>query len=142
MRSATLKPMRGHQPDYLMALGIFVLLAFGLVMMYSISPVLSHKLLGSTSRNYYFYGQLLNVVVGAVAWSVVAKIDYRLWKKLSPLLMVVAIIALLLLLVPGLNFTKYGATRWLRLGPVSFQPAELLKLSLILYLATWFERRG
>ncbi|MBW3538558.1 putative lipid II flippase FtsW [Candidatus Parcubacteria bacterium] len=135
------KPLRGHQPDYVLALGVFVLLALGLVMMYSISPVLSYKLLGSTTRNYYFFGQMLNIAVGLVGWIVAAKIDYRRWRKLSPLLMLVAVVMLLLLLVPGLSITEKGATRWLKLGPASFQPAELAKLAAILYLAVWFERR-
>jgi cell division protein FtsW len=56
--------------------------------------------------------------------------------------MILAIISILLLLLPQLSFTKNGATRWLRLGPLSFQPAELLKLATVAYLAMWFERRG
>ncbi len=135
------KVVRGHQPDYVLAVSIFALLGFGLVIMYSISPVLSYKLLGSTSRNYYFYGQLLNVAIGLVAWGIIGRINYQYWKSLAPTLMVVALLALVALLVPGLSFAKNGATRWLKLGPASFQPAELLKLATVLYLAAWFERR-
>jgi cell division protein FtsW len=134
--------VRGHKPDYVLALAIFVLLAFGLVIMYSISPVLSQKLLGSTSRNYYFYGQLVNVGAGLVAWLVATRVYYGHWKAWSKWLMFAALFALLCLFVPGLTFTTNGATRWLKLGPASFQPAELLKLASVLYLATWFERRG
>lgn len=44
--------------------------------------------------------------------------------------------------MPGLADSSHGATRWLKLGPLQLQPAEILKVSLILYLAMWFERRG
>ncbi len=133
--------VRGHKPDYVLALVIFVLLSFGLVIMYSISPVLSQKLLGSTSRNYYFYGQLINIFVGLVAWVLATRIEYRYWKAWAPFFMIISFVALLGLLVPGLSYTTNGATRWLKLGPASFQPAELLKLSTVLYLAAWFEKR-
>jgi cell division protein FtsW len=133
--------VRGHQPDYILALTVFALLVFGLVMIYSISPVLSYKLLNSTSRNYYFLGQLMNVGIGLVAWMVAYRINYKTWNTWSGVLMMVSVLALLALFVPGLNFEKNGATRWLRLGPASFQPAELLKLTAIFYLSTWFERR-
>lgn len=135
-------PVRGHKPDYVLILVIFVLLSFGLVIMYSISPVLSQKLLGSTSRNYYFYGQLINIFVGLAAWMVATRIDYRRYRAWAPILMMISFAALVGLLVPGLSYTTNGATRWLKLGPASFQPAELLKLSTVLYLAAWFERRS
>lgn len=111
-------------------------------MMYSISPVLSHKLFGNTDRSYYFYGQLKNFVAGMIVWVAATNISYKVWKKWAPILMLVAVVALLLLLIPGLGVAKNGATRWLDLGPLSFQPAELIKLALIMYLAAWFERRG
>ncbi len=124
-----------------LALTVFALLVVGLIMMYSISPVLSYKLLGSTSRNYYFYGQLINIGAGLIAWGIALRINYRTWNKWSGWLMLLSIISLVMLFIPGLNFEKNGATRWLKLGPASFQPAELLKLTAIFYLSTWFERR-
>lgn len=134
--------VRAHRPDYILALTVFGLLAIGLIMIYSISPVLSHKLLGGSSRNYYFYGQLINIIVGVIAWVAASSINYQTWKRLAPVLIVVAIVALFGLLIPELSFSKNGATRWLKLGFASFQPAELLKLAYIIYLASWFERRG
>jgi cell division protein FtsW len=140
-RAGSVSVERGHRPDYIFALSVFVLLAFGLIIMYSISPILSQKLLGSTSRNYYFYGQVINIGVGLLAWVVATKINYRRWKAWAPYLMVLSFCALVGLMIPGLSYTTNGATRWLRLGPASFQPAELLKLSTVLYLAAWFDRR-
>ncbi|HVE80840.1 MAG TPA: putative lipid II flippase FtsW [Candidatus Dormibacteraeota bacterium] len=133
---------RGHRPDYVLAITIFVLLAFGLIMMYNINPALSQKLLGRVDSGYYFRGQLTNVIIGLAVWLAASSIYYRRWRSWAPTLMVVSIIALLALMVPGLSFERNGATRWLGIGSWSFQPAELFKIALVFYLATWFERRG
>jgi len=133
--------VRAHHIDYVIALVVTVLLAGGLIMMYSISPILSHKLLGNTNQNYYFVNQIRYVLLGLVGWIVATAIPYPVWRRWAPKLLLVAGVAVAALLVPGLSQSSHGATRWIQLGPVSVQPAELLKLALILYLAVWFERR-
>lgn len=132
---------RAHQPDYILALVIFILLAVGLVMIYSISPILSFKVSSTLNRNYYFYNHLLNLTLGVVAWIAVTAIDYRVWRRWASPLLGLSGLFLLALAIPRLASTKNGATRWLALGPLSFQPSEFLKLALILYLAVWFEKR-
>ena len=134
--------MRSHRVDFVIALVVSVLLAIGLVMMYSISPILSHKLVGSADRNYYFLNQIKYVGLGVVVWVVATAIPYTKWRDWAPKLLVLATIGVAALLVPGLAQSSHGATRWLQLGPISVQPAEVLKIALILYLAVWFERRG
>lgn len=136
-----IKPTRGHQPDYVLMITVGVLLSIGLVMMYSISPVLSYKLLKSTSRNYFFYGQIFNMALALLFGIIASKIYYANWREWSVPLLLITVVSLVAVLVPGLSFTKNGATRWIRLGPASFQPAELLKLTAIIYLAAWFEAR-
>lgn len=132
---------RAHRGDVAFALTVFILLAFGLIMMYNINPALNQKLGAQAAPVNYFRNQLINVVVGVVAWGFASSIYFKLWRKYAVALLVISIAALLALLVPHLSFTSNGATRWLRLGPLSFQPAELLKLALVVYLAAWFERR-
>lgn len=133
--------VRAHRPDYVLALAIFILLAFGLIMMYHINPALSYKLFGRVDSGYYFRSQLLNIGIGMVVWFAAASIYYKTWSKYAPYILGAAILASLALLIPDLRVEKNGATRWLEIGPVSFQPAELLKLGLVLYLAVWFEKR-
>jgi cell division protein FtsW len=60
----------------------------------------------------------------------------------SMILLGIAALTTVALLIPGLSETRNGATRWLKLGPASFQPAELLKLASVVYLAVWLEKRG
>ena len=136
-----IKPGRGHKPDYVLMIAVGILMSIALIMMYSISPVLSYKLLGSTSRNYYFYGQLFSTSVAIVVGIIASKIYFPNWRRWSVFLLIATIAALAIVMLPGLGFTKNGATRWIRLGPASFQPAELLKLTAVIYLAAWFESR-
>ncbi len=135
------REVRAHHPDYVIALVVAILLALGLVMIYSISPILSHKLVGSADRNFYFLNQIKYVVLGIGVWVVVTAVPYERWRRWAPWLLVAAGVGVVALLVPGLADSSHGATRWLRLGPVSIQPAEILKVALILYLAMWFEKR-
>ena len=140
--AAPAKALRAHHPDYVLALTVTVLLAVGLVIMYSISPILSHKLTGSADRNYYFLNQIKYILIGLGVWVAATAIPYWKWRQYAPWLMGAAIVSLVALLVPGLSHSSHGATRWLDLGPISVQPAEILKVALILYLAAWFERRA
>ncbi|MBW4061868.1 putative lipid II flippase FtsW [Candidatus Saccharibacteria bacterium] len=142
MSVAKTQTLRTHHPDYVIALIITILLAIGLVMLYSVSPILSQKLTGVTGRNYYFINQLMYVGIGIVAWIVATAIPYHAWRKYAVWLLGASILAMLALAVPGLGRSALGATRWLKVGPFQVQPAEILKLSLILYLAAWFERRS
>jgi cell division protein FtsW len=133
------RQVRTHHPDYGIALVITVLLAVGLVLMYSISPILSHKLVGTADRNVYFLNQIKYVAAGVLAWIIATAVPYHKWRAWAPWLLGIAVAGLVLLLVPGLAQSSNGATRWLNLRLFSVQPAEILKLALILYLAKWFE---
>lgn len=132
---------RGHRGDYVLAIAALVLVAFGLIMMYNINPALSQKLLGRVDSAYYFRNQLINIGIGLIALFITMHIYYQRWRTFAIPLLVAAVIATALLLVPALSSTKNGATRWLDLGPLSFQPAELLKIAMVVYLAAWFEKR-
>lgn len=136
-----LRSVRGHRPDYVLAIGVFVLLAIGMIMIYSISPELSHNLVGSSNPNYYFYNQLKYVALGLAVWIFASSVNYQIWRKYASWLLLASGFAMLLLLTPFGN-SSHGATRWVDIGILSFQPAELVKVSLILYLAAWFDKRG
>jgi cell division protein FtsW len=129
-----------NNSDIILLYAIFGLLIFGLVMIASAGVGYSRIRFGD--EYYFFKRQLLfGVLPGLLILTIVKNIDYRFWKKFSFLFFVVSIIFLILVFVPGFGAKIYGANRWIQLGPFSFQPAEMLKISLILYLAAWIESR-
>lgn len=131
---------RRQRPDYIFIVSFVILLLLGLVIIYSISPILSHKMLGSVNRNYFLYNQLLHIGLGLGGFLFAANFHYSRWQKLLKPMIIVTGLSLLLLMIPGMSLSKNGATRWVDLGPISFQPAELMKLTLILLVAGWLSQ--
>ncbi len=130
-----------HQPDYLLMLIFFALVVFGLIMVASASVVLGHETHGD--RYYYFKHQLYYVfLLGLPVWIIFQRLYYQIWKKFGVVFLFICIILLILVFIPPFSFGYGGATRWLRIGPLFFQPTELTKLAFVLYLAAWLEKRG
>lgn len=128
-----------HQPDYVFLGIVTVLVIFGLVMLSSASSVLGFQRFGDS--NYYLKKQLIGAFVGLLGFFVALRIDYRQWKRWAVPMMFGTIILLLLVFVPGLGPSLLGARRWISIGPIFFQPSEIVKLAFVLYLAAWFEQR-
>lgn len=126
---------RKHKPDYGLLLIILLLIVLGLIVIYSISPALSYRLIGQSNENYFLYRQLIHIFVALAGFTVASLLPIQFWKKILPFLIIATVISTLLLLIPGISITQNGATRWIGSGNFSFQPAELLKLTLVLYLA-------
>lgn len=123
-----------HPPDLLLLLAILALVAFGVLMVASASSVLGLDLRGDPNafaRRQVLYG----VLPGIVTLLVTMSIPYRLLRAFALPFMAVVLVLLVLVFVPGLQGFYGGAARWVRLGPLSLQPAELAKLALVLYLA-------
>lgn len=118
---------------------VLALLCVGVVMVYSSSSFLAASYTGDAG--YYFQRELMWVGLGIVVMLVTMRIDYRYWRRFS----LAGMIFILPLLVIVLKFgvTAYGASRWLALGSFfQFQPSELTKLVLALYIADWLARKG
>jgi cell division protein FtsW len=131
----------GSHVDYILVGAVALLLAFGAQMVYSASVVIAHNELAD--ETYFFTRQLTWIAVGSVGLIVAASVDYHRWQKVSLLFLVVTVAALVLVLVPGLGTVQYGAARWLKLGPLpSFQPSELAKVAVVVYMADWLARKG
>ena len=127
--------------DKILLSTVFILLAFGLIMISSAGVVYSQTRFGD---GYYFFRHqlLFGVLPGLVAMYAFQKIDYHYWKKISVPFFFISVVFLILVFVPGVGSKVYGASRWIQLGPFSFQPSEMAKLSIIIYLAAWLEGRG
>lgn len=126
-----------HEPDKNLITAIFALIIFGLVMLYSASSVVSYAKFGNTY--HYFARQLISVLIGSCAFYIVSRIDYHIWRKWAIFFLFSSIFLLLVVFIPGLR-AEYGTARsWINIFGYSFQPSELVKLSFLIYLATWLE---
>ena len=128
---------KGQFEAQLLLLVTLALVAFGLVMVYSATS--APAALGNGDPSYYLRKQGLYALVGVGLLLLVRRTGYRALRPLAPALVVATIVLLLAVLAVG--ETINGATRWLQLGPVSFQPSELAKLALLVFAAAYLTRR-
>ncbi len=129
-----------HEPDKSLISAVFFLLIFGLVMLFSASSVVSYARFGNTY--HYFFRQFVWIILSVGLFYLVSKIDYRILKKFASFFLLASILLLILVFIPGLR-AEYGTARsWINIFGYSFQPSELVKLSFLIYLATWLEAKG
>ena len=131
-----------HYVDYSLILIVLFLLGFGLVMVYSAS---SYE--ASTSAKlgydaaYYLKKQAKATVLGLLFMVAVSLVPYHFWQKFDVIGYGVAV-ALILLVMTPLGYEANGARRWLKIGPLSLQPAEIAKTAMILFLASMICKLG
>ena len=107
---------------------------FGTMMVYSASAMIAHKETGGASQFTYFYKQFAFTAIGLAGMFVASRIDYRRYQNAAFVYGTLAVTVILLIAVfafPEIN----GASRWIRFAGLSFQPSELAKLALPLFLA-------
>lgn len=119
--------------DFWFLLIILVLVAFGLVMVFSASYYSSISVNGTPF--YYLLRDGMWVFAGLIMMFIGMSVDYRVYKRFAVPIMLVCLATLVLVLVIGA--TRNGATRWLAIGPVTFMPGEWAKLGIIVFMA-WF----
>jgi cell division protein FtsW len=123
--------------DRILLFTIIAIVAYGLIIFFSASLGLLARdgvKLGSVAFNQLFFG----IFLGGLACLIMANVPYKLLGKYSFWFFIISLILTFCVFIPGLGFEFNGAKRWIMLGSISFQPAEILKISYILFLATWF----
>jgi cell division protein FtsW len=122
---------------------IAVLLALGLVMVYSASIATAEagKFTGY-QPSYYLMRHALFILIGLLAGIVVFQIPTQTWQKLAPYLFLFGVVLLILVLIPGVGRAVNGSRRWLSLFVINLQPSELMKLFAVLYAADYAVRKG
>lgn len=112
---------------------IFLLLTLGLI---AVADASAPQALNLFNDKYYFVKQqLLWGGIGVISLLVASRLNYTFWEKIATPLFWISVLVLILVLIPGLGTKFLGARRWLFLGNLSFQPSELTKLTLAIYLA-------
>lgn len=130
-----------HHLDKPLLLTLFSLLGIGIIMIASAGVVYGKVRFGD--EYYFLKQQLLGLGVGLVFLFIFQKIHYTVWKRFVVPIFILALILLILVFIPGFGTSVYGATRWIQLGPVpSFQPSEVMKFAIILYLSAWLSGKG
>ena len=143
--------VRKHHADLTILFATLGLMALGLIIIYAIGPmranVLNNTYGTDYEANYFFVGQLRSVALSVVAFFLAFKvIPYKYIQKFAKPLMIIALVLsglLWVLAIAGSSLAKceLGECRWFNLGIVSFQPAELIKLALVVYLADFITRK-
>jgi len=138
------RPGRTTMPNFDMTVVITVaaLLMFGLLMVYSASIALADgPRYESYGRFYFVVRHGLFVGLGVLAMGLALGVPMRVWQKAAVPLFLICMLLLVVVLVPGLGREVNGARRWLPLGPVNFQPSELMKVAILLYAADYTVRK-
>lgn len=130
---------RRSQPAALLMVSCGALVLLGLIMILSASSVSSFATYGSSFL--FFNKQLLWAGIGLAGFVFFSRFDYRKLKGKGYLLLPAVGLCLLAVLIPGVGIVSGGSARWLGAGAFAFQPSELAKLALVLFLADVFSRK-
>ena len=136
--------------DLLLLGTVMGLTLFGLAMIASVSVFKSYQLtqhmvdqglLNAPSNSFFLKRSALHVLVSFAVMMITASIPYRVWERYARTLFLLTLALLIGVLLPGLRNNYGTANSWLILGPISFQPSEFLKITLVFYLAVWLQKR-
>lgn len=131
-----------HKPsfhyDRWILITVLSLVAFGLLMVASASMVVSDRQYGYPLHYVFRQGIYIGMGFG-FAW-LVTRIPMQLWQRMSGPLLIIGLLALVAVLVPGIGHVVNGSRRWISLGFVSLQVSEAMKITAIIYLASYLQR--
>ncbi len=115
---------------------ILLLILIGIVALFSASLPESKDKLGNI---YGFFTRQVTqgLFLGVIAGIIFYRMSLKRLKKLAAPLFILSLLLMLLVFIPGLGVSSGGSSRWLDVGLFVFQPSEMLKLGLIIYLAAW-----
>jgi cell division protein FtsW len=117
---------------------VMLLVGIGTVMVYSSTALMSMRESGSGFN--FLWKHLFTVCIGTAVMILLSKIDYRKYRPIVYILLGLSFVLLLLVFAPGIGISANGARRWLRLWPTTFQPSELVKVVMVIFLADYMDR--
>ncbi len=112
---------------------VLILIGMGIAFMYGASAPLAESL--HVDKSHFFNRQLIYAVFAFILIFIVSRVNPRAIFRLSNLLLIISIIFLILVLIPGIGMEKKGARRWISMGLFNFQPSEITKITLLIFLS-------
>ena len=141
-RQTSATPARVLGFDQTLLWVVVALLAWGVVMVYSASIALpDNPRFGKIAPLHFLLRHVMALVMGFVAALLTFQVPMKTWERVAPWLFIASILALIVVLIPGVGTSVNGARRWLSLGLMNFQPSELAKFAMLMYAADYMERR-
>jgi cell division protein FtsW len=129
--------------DASLAWTALLLLALGLVMVYSSSIAMAEASKHTGFRPWYFLARhAAFVAAGLIAALVAFQVPMKAWQRLAPYLFIAGALLLALVLIPAIGKSVNGSRRWLALGLFNVQPSEFMKLAVVLYAASYAVRKA
>lgn len=125
--------------DVLLVVMVILFSVFGLIMIYEASNVAAYH--DFSDKYHYVREQSMWLIIAIVSMLLGSKIPYKKYYYASVPLLIVTIILLIAVFLPGIGIKAQGAQRWISIAGLNFQPSELAKLSVILYLSSWLSSR-
>jgi len=132
-----LKKLEGY--DLIILTMVVALTCFGVVMVYSASSIMAAKKFHDSF--YFLKRQGLYAILGFGLMYAAMRTDYHFWRKAAVPILIACLVSLVLVFIPGIGGSVKGATRWIRFPGFNFQPAELAKLALIIFMAYSLDRK-
>ena len=131
---------RGKRQDFIIIACTLILIAFGTVMIYSSSYIIATQKFGD---GYYFLKkQIFFLILGLTAMIFLSKLPYAYLRKVAYAGLLASVVLLIALFIPGLGVKVGGARRWLRLGMLSFQVSEFVKICIVIFLAHFLAKKS
>jgi cell division protein FtsW len=131
--------VKRNAPDFVLFLTVLSLLSIGVVMVFSASEY--STLIHYNDSFYYFKRQVVWALMGLGAMFIAMNYDYWRLKQYALPFLFAGFISLILVLIPGIGREVHEARRWIGIGPIPFAPAELVKLSVIIFTAYGLARQ-
>ncbi len=142
-RAAAREPRAMLTYDATLAWTALLLLAIGLVMVYSASIAMAEASAYTGYRPWYFLARhAVFVAVGLAAGFVAFQVPLKVWQRLAPWLFIAGAVLLVAVLIPGIGRAVNGSKRWLSLVVINLQPSEFMKLFVVLYAASYAVRKA
>jgi len=120
----------------LLSMIVMALVVLGIVMLYSTSSA------RTVTPHYYLQRQIIWLVLALPLAVLVTRLDYHVWRRYCIPLLVLTVILLILVFIPGIGLEVNGSFRWIKVGPLRFQPSELSKLAVIVGMSAYMARFG